>query len=56
MNICGNSGLSQTNLIGYMLVYPESVWYDPKVISNILSMVLVEKKSQLHMETKIVLL
>ena len=43
MNNLGNSGVSCTNIIGYLTGYPDQIWYDPRQISNILSMALVEK-------------
>ena len=44
MNICGKSGVSYTNLVGDLKGFPELIWYDPKGITNILSLLLVEKK------------
>ena len=43
MNARGNTEVSQTNLVGDMYGYPELIWYNAKVISNILSMTRVEK-------------
>ena len=44
MNICGNSGVPQTNLIGYLTGYPVPVRYDSKSIFNILPMVITEER------------
>ena len=43
MNVLRNAGVSWTNIIGYLKGYPEIIWYDPKEISNNLTMELVEK-------------
>ena len=43
MNVHGNSIVSRNNLIGYLVGYPEPIWYYIKVITNILPIVLVEK-------------
>ena len=37
-----NAGITKTNMIGKIKVFPEDVWYHPKRIVNILSMVKVE--------------
>ena len=38
-----NAGVTHTNKIGDLPVYYDPVWYNPKVISNILSLGLVQK-------------
>ena len=38
-----NSGVTHTNKIGYLLGYSDPVWYNPKEISNIISLGLVQK-------------
>ena len=42
-----NSRVSCNNLIRYLVGYPETILYDTKAISNILSMVLVDKPPQI---------
>ena len=43
MDIHRNTGVSYTNLIGDMQCYPGLIWYNPKRLANIHSMVRVEK-------------
>ena len=43
MNVCVNTEVSQTNLISDLAGYPETIWYDPKGIDNIISIDLAEK-------------
>ena len=43
MNIHRNEGVYRNNMVGYRTGYPEPIWFDPKGISNIIAMVLVEK-------------
>ena len=38
-----NSGVTHTNEIGDLPVYSYTLWYNPKGIANILSLVLVQK-------------
>ena len=43
MNVFGNAVVSQNNLIFHLMGYPQQLWYDLKVISNILSLALVDR-------------
>ena len=43
MNFRGNAGVYRNNLIGDLTGYPDTTWYDPKGVSDILPMALVEK-------------
>ena len=43
MNVQRNAGVSRTSIIGDLVGYPEPIWHDTHMLSNILSMVMVEK-------------
>ena len=36
--------MSRTDLVGYLVGYPEPIWYDAKGVTNILPMALIQKK------------
>ena len=42
MNLCGNKGVSRTNLNGGIQGYRKPIWYNSKGIANILSMTRVK--------------
>ena len=52
MNVRKNLGMFRANLIGFIPGYLETIWYDPKGISNILSMEIVEKYFSIIWEGK----
>jgi hypothetical protein len=47
-----NAGVTMTNLMGWLRDFPELVWFNPKGVTNILSVFIVMKYYHVQLDSK----